>query len=102
MWHLVVGKYLKLTGHMFLLNLSSMLSSRASFWLGLVGRIIFDGGQFLLWFMFFKQFPSIGGWTIYDVGLVSGLYMVSFAIIDVFFGGVMDLAKIINSGGLDY
>ena len=64
--------------------------------------MIFYGGQFFLWNIFFRQFPLVGGWTSHDVMVVYSLYTFSFAVLDVFAGGVTDLAKIINAGGLDY
>lgn len=98
----VVGKYLILTARIFVANLSSALSFRASFFLHVLGVIIFDGGHFLLWLMFFKQFPSVGGWTISDLSLVSALFILSYALIDVFAGGVTELARLINAGSIDY
>lgn len=98
----VVGKYFSLTQRIFLANLSSALSFRASFILHVMGSVIFDGGHFLLWLMFFKQFPSVGGWTMNDLSLVSALFVLSYSIIDVFAGGVTELARLINGGSIDY
>jgi ABC-2 type transport system permease protein len=102
MWLSVAVKYAKLTWRIFLANLSSAMSFRLSFFLHIVGVVIFFGGQFFIWMIFFKQFPMVGGWTSKDVILVFSLYLFSVSMLDVFAGGVMDLAKIINAGSLDY
>lgn len=98
----VVVKYAKLSWRIFLANLSSALSFRLSFFLNIFGIVMFFGGQFFIWAIFFNQFPMVGGWTSKDVILVFSLYLFSVSIVDVFAGGVMDLAKIINAGTFDY
>lgn len=98
----VVGKYIALTWRIFLANLSSALSFRLSFFLYILGVMVYFGGQFFMWIVFFNQFPMIGGWTSKDVVLVFSIYTFSGSILDVFAGGLTDLAKVINSGNLDY
>jgi ABC-2 type transport system permease protein len=98
----VVGKYIALSLRIFLTNFSSALSFRLSFFLYIVGVVLYFGGQFFLWTVFFKQFPLVGGWTSKDLILVYSLYLFSVSVLDVFAGGVMDIAKIINAGNLDY
>jgi ABC-2 type transport system permease protein len=98
----VVAKYAKLSWRIFLANLSSALSFRTSFFLYFFGITLYFGGQFFLWAIFFKQFPMLGGWTAQDMILVYSLYIFSLSILDVFAGGVSDIAKIINAGNLDY
>lgn len=98
----VVGKYGALTWRIFLANLSSALSFRLSFLLYIVGIVIYYGGQFFMWVIFFKQFPTVGGWTSKDMMVIYSLYLFSYSMLDVFAGGVTELAKIINEGTLDY
>lgn len=98
----VVGKYVVLSWRIFLANLSSALSFRMSFLLSIVGLVVFFSGQFFMWTIFFNQFPSIGGWTSKEFILVYSLYLFSVAILDVFAGGIKDLASDISAGNLDY
>lgn len=98
----VVVKYAALSWRIFLANLSSALSFRLSFLLNVIGVIIFYSGQFFVWTVFFHQFPMVGGWTSKDVILVYALLVFSLSVLDVFAGGIMDFAKIINSGSFDY
>ena len=102
MWLSVVVKYIKLSWRIFLANLSSALSFRLSFFLHVFGIVIFFGGQFFVWTIFFNQFPMVGGWTSKDLILVYSLYLFSLSVLDIFVGGVGDLSKIINTGNLDY
>jgi ABC-2 type transport system permease protein len=101
MW-LAGVKYIKLSWRVFLANFSSEMSFRLSFFLRVVGIVIFFGGQFFVWTIFFNQFPMVGGWTTKDLILVYSLYLFSLSILDVFAGGVGDLSKVINAGSLDY
>ena len=102
MWLSVVGKYIRLSWHIFVANYYSAVSFRLSFVLHVIGAMAFFGGQFFIWTVFFNQFPMLGGWTSKDVMLVYSLYLFSISVLDVFVGGVMELAKIINAGNLDY
>lgn len=98
----VAGKYLVLSWRIFCANFYSAISFRLSFFLHIIGVIMYFGGQFFIWTIFFNQFPMVGGWTSKDVILVYSLFVFSVSLLDVFAGGVMDLAKIINAGNLDY
>ncbi len=102
MWLSVAVKYIKLSWRIFLANFSSALSFRLSFFLYVLGTVIFFGGQFFIWTIFFNQFPMVGGWTSKDLMLVYSLYLFSLSVLDIFVGGVSDLSKIINAGNLDY
>lgn len=102
MWLSVVGKYLRLSWLIFLSNIASAVSFRISFLIHIIGLSFFYVGNFWLWIIFFKQFSSVGGWGMTNVSLVSALFLFSYSIVDVFAGGVTELARIIASGGLDY
>lgn len=98
----VVVKYTALSWRIFLANMSSAFSFRLSFFLHILGVVIFYSGQFFVWTIFFKQFPMVGGWTSRDVILVYALFVFSLSLLDVFAGGMMDFAEIINAGSFDY
>lgn len=102
MWLSVVAKYLRLTWLIFLANVTSAMSLRVSFLMYMAGATIFYIGNFCLWIIYFNQFPSVGGWQMPDVALISALLLLSYSTIDVFVGGVNDLARIISAGNLDY
>ncbi len=102
MWLSVVGKYSILSWRIFRANLASAMSFRLSFLFYVIGAMIFHAGQFLVWIMFFKQFPLIGGWTTNDVILANSLFLFSYSVIDAFAGGITELADMITMGGLDY
>lgn len=94
-------KYVRLTFYMFRANLASALSFRFSFVLYIIGVSAFVGGQFFIWSIFFGQFPELGGWTVRDVQTTYALFIFCYAIINLFFGGILELAEAINRGQLD-
>ncbi|KKP35840.1 MAG: hypothetical protein UR26_C0002G0140 [candidate division TM6 bacterium GW2011_GWF2_32_72] len=102
MWLSVAVKYIRISWAMVVANLLSVMSFRLSFLLYIFGIVIFFGAQFFLWIVFFNQFPSVGGWTSKDMMLVYSLYIFSLSVLDVFAGGMGDLARIVNAGNLDY
>lgn len=96
-----IAKYVRLTSYIFRANLRSALSFRFSFILYLIGLSAFVGGQFFIWSIFFSQFPQLGGWSVRDVQTTYSLFIFSYAIINLFFGGILELAETINKGQLD-
>ena len=102
MWLSAVAKYLRLSWYIFLSNIASAVSFRTSFLIHITGITLFHIGNFWLWIIFFKQFTSVDGWGMANLSLVSALFLFSYSVVDVFAGGVTELARIICAGGLDY
>ncbi len=56
---------------------------------------------FILWWIFFNQFREINGWKIADMALLMGLGLASYGMLQIGFGGIKDLSRLILSGDLD-
>lgn len=76
-------------------------AGRTNFALQAGGMVVNNGFFLLLWFMFFKGFRSVGGWSGTDVALLLGVIMVIVGIAGVAFGGYRDMAATILSGEVD-
>jgi ABC-2 type transport system permease protein len=56
---------------------------------------------FILWWIFFFAFQSVGNWELKDMAALLAICYGSLGLMHICFGGVKDLARIIISGGLD-
>ena len=77
------------------------LADRTNFSLQMGGMILNNGFFLLLWFMFFKGFHRVGGWSGTDVALLLGVMMTIVGVSGVAFGGYRDMAATILSGEVD-
>ncbi|HEX4183330.1 MAG TPA: ABC-2 family transporter protein [Caulobacteraceae bacterium] len=77
------------------------VADRTNFVLQAGGMVLNNGFFLLMWFMFFKGFRSVGGWSGTDVALLLGVIMVIVGIAGVVFGGYRDMAATILSGEVD-
>jgi ABC-2 type transport system permease protein len=55
----------------------------------------------LLWWIFFRQFKQIGGWTMTDMIALNAIGMGGYGLMLICFGGVKHISRIILSGDLD-
>jgi ABC-2 type transport system permease protein len=55
----------------------------------------------LLWWIFFRQFKEVGGWTMKDIIALNVIITGAYGLMQICFGGVRFLSKIILSGDLD-
>lgn len=56
---------------------------------------------FATWWIFFANFKEINGWTIHEMEAMYGLVAGSFGLSVIVAGGMSELGKMINDGGLD-
>lgn len=56
---------------------------------------------FFLWWIFFQQFQSIGGWTLHDMIALMAIGTGAFGIMMVFAGGTRFMSRTISNGELD-
>jgi len=101
MFPLQVVKLIRLTFFIIKLHLSAALQYRANFILQVLSMFINDAALTIIWIIFFKQFPSINGWTFNDTALLLGIAWASFFIVNFFFAGVFYINEIIITGNLD-
>lgn len=55
----------------------------------------------LMWWIFFKQFKEIAGWTLTDLIALNAIGMGAYGLMLIFFGGVKQISRIILNGDLD-
>lgn len=56
---------------------------------------------FVIWWIFFRQFNDVAGWTIKDMIILIAVGTGGYGLMQVCFGGVRNLAKMILNGDLD-
>jgi ABC-2 type transport system permease protein len=55
----------------------------------------------LMWWIFFKQFKQVAGWTMTDMIALNAMAMGAYGLAQIFFGGGKQISRIILSGDLD-
>jgi len=81
-------------------SLKEAFSLRATFFLDLAclwSNVVF----ITLWFFFFREFRSVGIWTMREVACLLAILNGGYGIMALFFGGVKEIPRIILSGRLD-
>ncbi|MCE2983187.1 MAG: ABC transporter permease [Parachlamydia sp.] len=82
-------------------SMKASISKRGAFLLeaGLMiaNNLIF----FTLWWIFFKKFKSIGGWGLSEMTILMAIGSGSYGLMQILFGGVKNLGRMIIGGGLD-
>ena len=56
---------------------------------------------FSIWWIFFRQFKDVAGWNFHDMVILMAVGTGAFGLMQVCFGGVRNLSKIIINGDLD-
>ena len=93
----LIGNYV----HQAAAAIRMSLADRTNFVLQVGGMILNNGFFLLLWFMFFKGFHRVGGWSGTDVALLLGVMMTIVGVSGMVFGGYRDMAATILSGEVD-
>lgn len=102
MFLLTAAKYISLGFEITKLSILSAMEYRVAFITQVVGMIVNNFSFILLWFIFFKKFPAINGWTFADSASLFALTATSFGLVMIFGRGAFELAKTITKGELDY
>jgi ABC-2 type transport system permease protein len=84
-----------------LLNLKVMAGHRYEL-LGTCFITFFKLGLFqITWFMFFREYQDVHGWTFREMLLLSGLFNVSISMVEIFCYGLRQLPQMIGNGQLE-
>lgn len=82
-------------------SIKASVSKRGAFliesFLMIANNLIF----FAIWWIFFRRFPDVAGWNFSDMILLMAVGTGSYGLMQVCFGGVRNLSKIILAGDLD-
>jgi ABC-2 type transport system permease protein len=84
------------------INLSSAMEYRAAFVSQVFGMALNDSIMIFFWYLFFRQFPAVGGWSLSDVLRLWAVVAVAFGLGTAIFGQCTRLATLIVGGQLDY
>lgn len=95
-------RYLGFLGAYVWLNLASAMEYRVAFLSQVVGMVLNDAIMIVFWYLFFQQFPRIGGWGLSDVLRLWAIVAVSFGLGTAIFGHSVRLPTLIANGQLDY
>jgi ABC-2 type transport system permease protein len=82
-------------------NLGASFALRGAFWLAVAFMFLNDLVWISVWWLFFREFPSIAGWTLPDMMTLHGMTALAFGFAMVFGGGVRELARTVAEGDLD-
>jgi ABC-2 type transport system permease protein len=90
-----VGGYLAL-------NLAAAMEYRGAFISQVLGMALNDAMMIFFWWLFFRQFPTLGGWQLGDVLRLWAVVAVAYGLGTAIFGQSVQLATFILNGQLDY
>lgn len=82
-------------------NVKASLAHRGAFWLQAALMALNDVLFFCVWWIFFRQVPSVRGWTLLDMYALYGFVAFAFGLFAVLAIGTRDLAQRVMDGELD-
>jgi ABC-2 type transport system permease protein len=97
----MVANYMRLTWDIKKLVIASAMSYRASFLVQVFGMVFNDSAVMVLWYIFFKSFPAVNGWSFHEMIILFAFSTLVYAFCQLPFEGVSELAKYIVTGQLD-
>ncbi len=96
-----MGDSLALYGWLVSGHVRSQLQYRTSFVASLVGTALISGIDFVAVLVLFANVPTLGGWSIAEVGLLYGISTVAFALTDLLVGHLDRLPELVRTGAFD-
>jgi ABC-2 type transport system permease protein len=103
MFHaLGVKKRILLIKDLISANIRSAMEYRINFFTEISVVFIVDMGLLWLWYIFFKEIPSLRGWQFNDTAHLLAVSWAGFALVDSFARNISFLSNVIIEGGLDY
>ncbi len=82
-------------------SIRGSISQRGAFLLESVLMIANNLIFLMMWWIFFRQFKDIDGWTLTDMIALNAIGMGAYGLMQICFGGVKQLARVILNGDLD-
>lgn len=82
-------------------NLKASFALRSAFWMQAAFMAINNLVFFVFWWVLFERFEEIRGWRLEDVAALYGVSAAGFGLAAILAGGIPDLARRIEEGGLD-
>lgn len=82
-------------------SMKASMSKRGAFLLESSSMIVNNLIFFSIWWIFFRQFKEIDGWTFQDMLVLIAVGTGSYGLMGVCFGGIKNLSRMILNGDLD-
>jgi ABC-2 type transport system permease protein len=79
----------------------SQMQYRTSFWLLSCGQFFIPFSVFAALYLLFERFGQIGGWSLYEVGLIFAVIHLAFALSECFVRGFDTFSSLVSSGDFD-
>ena len=93
-----LGFYLDIYRKILIQDLKSKMSYRADFVISNVGMIVSNLVGFVTFYILFRNFPSINGWTMYEMLFLYGFSLVALTPVQCFFDNNWNLRYLVKSG----
>ena len=93
-----LGFYLRIYGKILAQDLKSKMSYRADFIISTIGMIFTNISGFIAFWILFKNFPSINGWSYYEMLFLYGFSLVSMTPVQCLFDNNWSLRMYVYSG----
>jgi ABC-2 type transport system permease protein len=83
-------------------QIKAVLEYQADFWIMTFGAALANATGFIFLKVIFDRFPSINGWTKWEVVVIYALVFFSEGVGSLFFEGTWRLSRLVNRGDLDF
>lgn len=90
--------YLDIYGKILIQDLKSKMSYRADFVISNIGMIVSNLVGFVTFYILFQNFPSINGWTMYEMLFLYGFSLVALTPVQCFFDNNWNLRYAVKTG----
>ena len=90
--------YLHIYKKLLVQDLKSKMSYRADFIISTVGMVVSNLVGFISFYILFKNFPTINGWTMYETLFLYGFSLVALTPVQCFFDNNWNLRHLVMSG----
>lgn len=82
-------------------SLHSMMQYRADFWTSLIGVFVLNGANIIQMSVVAWKFHALGTWTVSDLMILYGLFMISQSLYSIFFSRIPYIETEISVGSFD-
>ena len=90
--------YMSIYGKILVQDLKSKMSYRADFIISNIGMIISNLVGFVTFYILFSNFPSINGWTMYEMLFMYGFSLIALTPLQCFFDNNWNLRFMVRTG----
>ncbi len=93
--------HIKIYGSLLKMTMRGILQYRADFWMSLVSVVLLNGANIVQLSVITWRFHALGGWSVGDLLVLYGMFMISWSIFSIFFHKLAKIEEEIWSGTFD-